>query len=60
MTNRNRGLSYADRETRKRVASQGGKSPHDTRGLQAADKETRKRVASQGGKTSRSRVRKSN
>ena len=26
MTNRNRGLSYADKETRKRVASQGGKT----------------------------------
>ena len=26
MTDRNRGLSYADKETRKRVASQGGKA----------------------------------
>ena len=26
MTNRNRGLSYADKETRKRVASKGGKA----------------------------------
>ena len=58
MTNGNRGLSYADEKTRKRVASQGGKSPHDKRGLQAADKETRKRVASIGGKTSDSGGRK--
>jgi hypothetical protein len=50
----NRGLASADEKTRKRVASQGGKSPHDERGLQAASKETRKRVASQGGKASRS------
>ena len=50
----NRGLASADEKTRKRVASQGGKSPHDERGLQAASKETRKRVVSKGGKASRS------
>ena len=50
----NRGLASADEHPRKRVASQGGKSPHDERGLQAASKETRKRVASQGRKASRS------
>ena len=50
----NRGLASADEKTRKRVASQGGKSPHDERGLQAASKETRIRVASKGGKASRS------
>jgi len=37
---------------RKRVASEGGKAPHDERGLQAADEETRKRVAREGGKAS--------
>ena len=50
----NRGLASADEKTRKRVASQGGKSPHDERGLQAASKERRQRVASKGGKASRS------
>ena len=52
MTKENRGLASADEKTRKRVASQGGRAPHDERGLEAADKETRKRVASQGGKAS--------
>ena len=52
MAKENRGLASADEKTRKRVASQGGRAPHDERGLEAADKETRKRVASQGGKAS--------
>jgi hypothetical protein len=37
---------------KKRVASEGGKAPHDERGLEAADEETRKRVAREGGKAS--------
>ena len=52
MAKENRGLASADEKTRKRVASQGGRAPHEERGLEAADKETRKRVASQGGKAS--------
>ena len=50
--NDNRGLASADEETRERVASEGGKAPHEKRGLQAADEETRERVASEGGKAS--------
>lgn len=53
MTDDNRALATADEKTRKRVASEGGKAPHDERGLQAADKETRERVAREGGKASR-------
>jgi hypothetical protein len=53
MTDDNRGLASADEKTRKRVASEGGKAPHDERGLEAADKETRERVAREGGKASR-------
>ena len=49
--NSNRGLAYADEETRERVARSGGEAPHDERGLQAADEETRKRVAREGGKS---------
>ena len=48
-----RGLASASKETRKRVASAGGKAPHKLRGLQAASVETRKRVAAMGGKASR-------
>ena len=58
MTDDNRGLASADEKTRKRVASEGGKAPHDERGLQAADKETRERVAREGGKASRGSGRK--
>ena len=58
MTDYNRGLASADEKTRKRVASEGGKAPHDERGLQAADKETRERVAREGGKASRGSGRK--
>jgi general stress protein YciG len=56
---KNRGLASADEKTRKKVASQGGKAPHDERGLEAADKETRKKVASKGGKASHGGGRKS-
>ena len=52
-----RGLASADKKTRERVASEGGKAPHDERGLEAADEETRERVASEGGKSSRSKGR---
>ena len=52
MTKENRGLASADEKTRKRIASKGGKAPHDERGLEAADEKTRKRVASEGGKAS--------
>jgi general stress protein YciG len=52
MGNGNRGLASADEKTRKRVASKGGRAPHDERGLEAADKETRERVAREGGKAS--------
>lgn len=45
-----RGLASASKETRKRVASAGGKAPHKLRGLQAASAETRKRVAAMGGR----------
>jgi hypothetical protein len=48
----NRGLASADEKTRKRVASEGGKTPHYEHGLEAADEETRKRVSRQGGKAS--------
>jgi hypothetical protein len=51
-SNDNRGLASADEETRERVASEGGKAPHEKRGLQAADEKTRERVASEGGKAS--------
>lgn len=50
--NSNRGLASADEKTRKRVASEGGRAPHDERGLEAADQETRERVAREGGKAS--------
>jgi general stress protein YciG len=50
MSDNKRGLASADEETRKRVAREGGKAPHDERGLEAADEETRKRVAREGGK----------
>ena len=53
MTKENRGLASADEKTRKRIASEGGKAPHDERGLEAADEETRERVAREGGKASR-------
>jgi hypothetical protein len=53
MSNDNTGLASADEKTKKRVASEGGKAPHDERGLEAADEETRERVASEGGKASR-------
>lgn len=52
MGNSNRGLASADEKTRKRVASEGGRAPHDERGLEAADQETRERVAREGGKAS--------
>jgi hypothetical protein len=45
-----RGLASASEETRKRVASKGGRAHHSKRGLQAADPATRSRVASMGGK----------
>ena len=44
-----RGLASADRETRERVASEGGSAPHKERGLQAADDRTREEVARKGG-----------
>lgn len=55
-----RGLASADKETRERVASEGGKSRgsgrnsggSSDRGLASADKETRERVARKGGKAS--------
>jgi len=50
--NEKRGLASADKETRERVASEGGKAPHEKRGLEATDEETRERVASEGGKAS--------
>jgi hypothetical protein len=46
-----RGLASSD-ETKERVASEGGKAPHEERGLQAADQETRERVAREGGQAS--------
>ncbi|HET7643867.1 MAG TPA: hypothetical protein VFK40_10195 [Nitrososphaeraceae archaeon] len=52
MSRVNRGLASADENTRKRVASKGGRAPHTERGLEAANEETRKRVASEGGKAS--------
>jgi hypothetical protein len=52
MSNDNRGLAFADENTKKRVASEGGKAPHNERGLEAADEETRERVAREGGKAS--------
>jgi general stress protein YciG len=58
MSNNNRGLASADEKTRKRVASEGGKAPHDERGLEAADEETKERVAKAGGKASHSGGRK--
>jgi len=48
---RKRGLAFADEATRQRVASAGGRAPHEARGLQAADEETRKRVARTGGRS---------
>ena len=51
MSSDNRGLASADEETRKRVAREGGKAPHEERGLQAADEDTRERVAREGGKS---------
>jgi general stress protein YciG len=56
-----RGLASADKETRERVAREGGKSHgsgrnsggDSDRGLASADKETTERVAREGGKTSR-------
>ncbi len=54
MSNDNRGLASADEKTRKRVASEGGKAPHNERGLEAADEETKERVAREGGKASHS------
>ena len=59
MTKENRGLASADEKTRKRIASEGGKAPHDERGLEAADEERRKRVAREGGKASSDGGRKS-
>jgi general stress protein YciG len=55
-----RGLASADKETRERVAREGGKahgsggnsSGNSDRGLASADKETRERVAREGGKAS--------
>ena len=35
--NDNRGLAFSDEETRKRVAPEGGKAPHDERGRELAD-----------------------
>ena len=53
MTNdSNKGLASADEETKERVASEGGKAPHEKRGLQAADEETREEVARKGGQSS--------
>jgi hypothetical protein len=52
MSNENRGLTSSDEETRKRVAREGEKAPHDERGLESADEETRQRVAREGGKAS--------
>ena len=52
MSRANRGLASADENTRKRVASKGGRAPHEARGLEAASEETRKRVAREGGKAS--------
>jgi hypothetical protein len=52
MSRANRGLASADENTRKRVASKGGRAPHQERGLEAANEETRKRVAREGGKAS--------
>lgn len=46
-----RGLYSADEETRKRVASLGGRAYHFLRGLQAAGPETRERVARAGGRS---------
>lgn len=46
-----RGLASADKETRERVASEGGSAPHEERGLQAADEQTRKEVARKGGES---------
>lgn len=37
LTNDNRGLAFSDEETRKRVAPEGGKAPHDERGRELAD-----------------------
>jgi general stress protein YciG len=51
-------VASADEKTRKRVASEGGKAPHDERGLEAADEETKERVAKAGGKASHSGGRK--
>lgn len=48
-----RGLASASAETRRRVASQGGRAPHAVRGLQAADEITRHEIASMGGHASR-------
>ena len=45
-------VASADEKTKKRVASEGGKAPHDERGLEAADEETIKRVAREDGKAS--------
>ncbi len=45
------GPPAASTETRRRVASAGGRAPHGARGLQAADDETRKRVAQAGGRS---------
>ena len=47
----NKGLASADEETRERVASEGGKAPHEKRGLQAADEQTREEVARKGGES---------
>jgi general stress protein YciG len=50
-----RGLASADKETRERVAREGGKASgggKSDRGLASADKETRERVAREGGKAS--------
>ena len=58
MSKRNRGLASANKETRIRVASKGGKAPHTERGLEAANPDTRRRVASKGGKASHNRAKK--
>ena len=52
MTSDNRGLASTDEKTRKRVASEGRKAPHDEHGLEAADEETKERIAREGGKAS--------
>jgi len=55
-----RGLASADKQTRERVAREGGKASggggnsgsNSDRGLASADKETRERVSREGGKAS--------